>query len=72
MKGILFYFLTFLFGGALGLALEKGAAYLPADVARVLTRVHGLGFDTLSISFSICGLVGLLIGYLIACSFVKK
>lgn len=72
MRGLIFCVLTFVVGGVLGLGLEKIASFLPADIAGALTRVYGVGIHPLALHISICGIIGLVVGYLIVSKFVRK
>lgn len=72
MRGIVFALLTFVVGGLIGLGLEKLAAMIGGQVGSALTRVYGVGIHPLSVSVSICGVIGLVLGYLILEKFVRK
>lgn len=72
MRGLLFCVLTLVLGGVIGLGLEKLASLLPADLAGALTRVYGIGIHPLALHITICGLIGLVLGYLIISKFVRK
>ncbi len=72
MRGLLFCVLTLVLGGVIGLGLEKLASLLPAEMAGALTRVYGLGIHPLALHITICGLIGLVLGYLIISKFVRK
>lgn len=72
MRGLVFAILTLILGGVIGIGLEKLASFLPAQMASALTRVYGVGIHPLSIHVTICGAVGLIIGYLIIEKFVRK
>lgn len=72
MRGLIFAVLTLVLGGVLGIGLEKLAALLPAQMAGALTRVYGVGIHPLALHITVCGLIGLLLGYLIVSRFVKK
>ena len=72
MRGIVFALLTFIVGGLIGLGLEKLAAMIGGQVGAALTRVYGVGIHPISVSISICGIIGLIVGYLILEKFVRK
>lgn len=72
MRGLVFTALTLVLGGVLALGLQWLAAFLPAQMAGALNRVYGLGIHPLSLHISICGAVGLVLGYLIISKFVRK
>lgn len=72
MRGIIFAVLTLLLGALIGIGFEKVAAYLPQQIDAALTRVYGFGVHPLSLHVSICGIVGLVLGYIIISKFVKK
>lgn len=72
MRGIVFAVLTLVVGGLIALGLEWLAALLPAQMAGALNHVYPVGIHPLSVHFSICGAVGLVMGYLIISKFVRK
>lgn len=72
MRGIVFAALTLILGGLLGLGLEKLAAMLPQAMANALTRIYAVGIHPLGIHITVCGAVGLVLGYLIVLKFVRK
>jgi len=72
MRGIVFATLTLILGGLLGLGLEKLAAMLPQTMAEALTRVYLIGIHPLGIRITVCGALGLVLGYLIVLKFVRK
>ena len=72
MRGLVFAVLTFVVGGLIGLGLEKLASFLPSQMAGALTRVYGVGIHPVAINVTICGIIGLVLGYLIIAKFVKK
>ena len=72
MRGIVFALLTFIVGGLIGLGLEKLANLIGGQVGSALTRVYSVGIHPLSVSVTICGIVGLILGYLIIEKFVRK
>ncbi len=72
MKGIVFAVLTFIVGGLIGLGLEKLAAMLGGEIGGALTRVYGIGIHPISLHITVCGAIGLVLGYLIIAKFVKK
>lgn len=72
MRGIIFALLTLVVGALIGLGLEKLASFLPQQLDAALTRVYGLGIHPLSLHISICGAIGLVLGYLIISKFVRK
>ncbi len=72
MRGIVFAVLTLLVGAIIGLGLEKVASFLPVQLDQALTRVYGIGIHPLSLHVSICGAVGLVLGYVIISKFVRK
>ena len=72
MRGIVFALLTFILGGLIGLGLEKLANLIGGQVGAALTRVYSVGIHPLSVSVTICGIVGLILGYLIIEKFVRK
>ncbi len=72
MRGIIFAVLTLVVGALIGIGLEKLASFLPQQMDVALTRVYGLGVHPLSLHVSICGIIGLVLGYIIISKFVKK
>ena len=72
MRGIVFAVLTLVGGAIIGLGLEKVASFLPVQLDQALTRVYGIGIHPLSLHVSICGAVGLVLGYVIISKFVRK
>lgn len=72
MREIIFALLTLVVGALIGLGLEKLASFLPQQLDAALTRVYGLGIHPLSLHISICGAVGLVLGYIIISKFVRK
>lgn len=72
MRGLVFAALTCILGGVIGLGLEKAASFLPNQLAHALCRVYGVGIHPISLNITICGAVGLVIGYVIIEKFVKK
>ena len=72
MRGIVFALLTFIVGGLIGLGLEKLAAMIGGQVGSALTCVYTVGIHPISLSMSICGIIGLILGYLIIEKFVRK
>ena len=72
MRGFIFALLTFVVGGLIGLGLEKLAGMLGGEIGSALTRVYGIGIHPISLHITICGAIGLVLGYLIIAKFVKK
>lgn len=72
MRGILFTFLTLILGGVIALGAEWLAAQLPGQISAALLRLYGIGIHPLSVDINLCGLVGLIVGYVIISKFVKK
>lgn len=72
MRGLIFALLTFILGGVIALGLEKVVSFLPNQIASVFTKVYTVGIHPLAICISICGILGLIIGYTIVSLFVKK
>lgn len=72
MRGLIFAILTLVLGGVFGLGLEKLASFLPNQMAYALTRVYYMGIHPMGLSFTLCGAVGLVFGYLLILKFVKK
>lgn len=72
MRGIIFAALTLVVGGLIALGLEKLASFLPQQMDAALTRVYGVGVHPLSLHITVCGVIGLVLGYIIISKFVKK
>ena len=72
MKGIIFAALTLVVGGVLALGFEWVAGLLPGQVSSAFLRLYGIGIHPLSVDLNLCGLLGLICGYLIISKFVKK
>ena len=72
MRGIVFALLTIILGGVIALGLEYCCNCLPDKIGWALTHTYGVGIHPLSASVSICGVLGLVFGYLIIAKFVKK
>ena len=72
MKGIVFALLTFILGGVIALGLEYCCNFLPDKIGWVFTRTYTVGIHPISATLSICGVLGLVIGYIIIAKFVKK
>ncbi|MDO5765351.1 MAG: hypothetical protein Q4P84_06620 [Elusimicrobiales bacterium] len=72
MRGIIFAVLTLVVGALIGLGLEKLASFLPQQLDAALTRVYGIGVHPLSLHVTLCGIIGLVLGYIIISKFVKK
>lgn len=72
MKGLIFVALTLVLGGVLGIGLEKLASFLPLEMASALTLLYTIGIHPLAIRVTVCGVLGLVFGYLIVSKFVKK
>lgn len=72
MRGIVFVLLTLLVGGLLALGFEWLAGFLPSQMANAMTHVYAVGIHPLGIHINICGIIGVILGYLIIAKFVKK
>ena len=72
MRGIVFAVLTLIVGGLIALGLEWLAALLPTQMANALLRVYAVGIHPLSVHINICGIIGVILGYIIISKFVKK
>ena len=72
MRGIIFAVLTLVVGALIGIGLEKLASVLPQQLDAALTRVYGIGVHPLSLHVTLCGIIGLVLGYIIISKFVKK
>ncbi len=72
MRGLVFALLTIILGGVIALGLDYCCNFLPDKIGWALTQTYGVGIHPLSASVSICGVLGLVFGYLIIAKFVKK
>ena len=72
MRGLVFALLTIILGGVIALGLEYGCNFLPDKIGWVFTRTYGVGIHPLSATVSLCGVLGLVAGYIIIAKFVKK
>ena len=72
MRGVVFALLTFILGGVIALGLDYCCNFLPDKIGWALTRTYPVGIHPISVSLSVCGLLGLIIGYVIIAKFVKK
>lgn len=72
MRGIVFALLTFILGGVIALGLEYCCNFLPDKIGWVFTRTYTVGIHPISATLSICGVLGLILGYTIIAKFVKK
>ena len=72
MRGLVFALLTVILGGVIALGLEYCCNFLPDKIGWVFTRTYGVGIHPMSVSISLCGVLGLIAGYVIIAKFVKK
>ena len=72
MRGIIFAVLTLIVGGLIALGLEWLAAFLPGQMSAALLKVYSVGIHPLSVHIIICGILGVIFGYIIISKFVKK
>ena len=72
MRGIVFVVLTLVLGGVIALGLEWLAGLLPNQIAHAFIQLYGVGIHPLSVDANLCGLLGVIFGYLIIVKFVKK
>ena len=72
MRGLVFALLTFIVGDVIALGMEYACNFLPDKIGWALTHTYGVGIHPISANISICGVLGLIIGYIIIAKFVKK
>ena len=72
MRGLVFTALTLVVGGVIALGLEWLVGFLPGQISAAFLRLYGIGIHPISVDFNLCGLLGLIAGYLIISKFVKK
>ena len=72
MRGIVFAVITLLVACLIAYGLEWVAGLLPGQINATLVRVYVAGIHPLSLHINICGIIGLILGYLIVAKFVRK
>ena len=72
MRGIIFLVLTLVIGGVIALGLEWLAGFLPGELSRMFIQPYGVGIHPLSLDLNLCGVIGVICGYLVISKFVKK
>lgn len=72
MRGLVFALLTIILGGVIALGLEYCCNFLPDKIGWVFTRTYAVGIHPISVSISLCGVLGLIVGYVVIAKFVKK
>lgn len=76
MKGVrstIFVVIFFILAGLIGYGFERlFVTFLPSTAVGSLVRVWDIGVHALSFNFNICGILGLIISYLIVSYLMKK
>lgn len=73
LRSVVFVVIFFILAGLIGYGFEKlFVAVLPSQVVGTLVRVYDLGVHALSLNFNVCGILGLIISYLIVSYLMKK
>ena len=72
MRGIVFAVITLIVACLIAYGLEWVAALLAGSLQATLVRVYAVGIHPLSLHINICGILGLILGYLIVVKFVRK
>ena len=76
MKGIrsvIFVVIFFILAGLIGYGLEKlFVSVLPSDALGSLVKVFDIGVHALSFNFNVCGIIGLILSYMIVNYLMKK
>lgn len=76
MKGIrsvIFVVIFFILAGLIGWGLEKlFVSVLPSSMAGSLVRVWDIGVHALSFNINVCGILGMILSYLIVSYLMKK
>ena len=73
MKGIIYWVLVVVIGGALGFLIELLAnAVLRGQAQAFFLKVLPIGVHALTISVSVSGIIGLVIAYFAVMKFIKK
>ncbi|MBR3632695.1 MAG: hypothetical protein IKN49_06550 [Elusimicrobiaceae bacterium] len=72
MRGIVFAVVTLIAACLIAYGLEWLAGMLPGGLHTTLVRVYSVGIHPLSLHVNICGILGLILGYLIVVKFIRK
>ncbi|MDR1684608.1 MAG: hypothetical protein LBR90_04015 [Elusimicrobiota bacterium] len=76
MKGLrsaIFVIIFFILAALIGFGLERlTVSVLPSDAAGFLVREFSLGAHALSFNVNVCGIIGLILSYLIVSYLMKK
>ena len=72
MRGIVFAVITLIVACLIAYGLEWVANLLPGQLNTTLVRVYAVGIHPLSLHVNICGILGLILGYLVVVKFVRK
>lgn len=72
MRGIVFAVITLLVSCLIAYGLEWAAGILPGQLQATLLRVYAVGIHPLSLHINVCGIIGLILGYLVVVKFVRK
>ncbi len=73
VRSIIFVVIFFILAGLIGYGFERlFVAVLPSSTVGSLVRVWDIGVHALSFNFNVCGVLGLIISYLIVSYLMKK
>lgn len=73
MRTVIFFVLVVVLGLVFGVLLEKLChAVITGQLLLMLTKNHYIGINPLGVSFSVCGVIGIICSYLVIAKFVKK
>ncbi len=72
MRKIIFGLLVLIVGGAIALGMEWLARLLPDQLEMAMLRVYDIGIHPFGLVINLCGLLGLILSYLIISKFMKK
>ena len=72
MRGIVFAVIALIVACLIAYGLEWVAGLLPGSLHTTLVRTYGIGIHPLSLHVNICGIIGLILGYLLVVKFVRK
>ena len=73
IRSIIFVVIFFILAGLIGYGFEKlFVAVLPSETVGSLVRVFDVGVHALSLNFNVCGILGLILSYLIVSYLMKK
>lgn len=73
VRSVIFVVIFFILAGLIGYGLEKlFVSVLPSDALGSLVKVFDIGVHALSFNFNVCGIIGLILSYMIVNYLMKK